>query len=382
MNKIKPDMVSLFRIFSLGYVVEANHKDCFCEPVIKVLPLEYMSNEVIDNMLFKVRQEYNNGTTEIESFKNSEKVKLKVKKILEDNNLNWKKIDEEIEVERQRWLPATWLSLSSYNEYNPPCVNRGDIVIIYKYGDMNTYFWEVLFKRTPEEHRTGEGSFKRYVESNPNTKEINKEVTYTLCTNDISFRVHCSNYTTNIFNYLEMMNGNLKYFDQQGNMFTIGQDNIINIRSMKDIVGYSKNDMLYSCEHNMDLVANNLISVSTRDIIAKAKNGISIASTHTITMKSAAITLQGNVVINGNLVVTGSASPGSCPCCCKCSTSAGGTGGNISISGTDTSYNTANANANALYNDSVNNKEKIMTKIKNYVKSIIKAITEKTGTGN
>ena len=383
MAKIKPNMVSLFHMFSLGYVVETNHKDCFCEPVIKVLPLEYMSNEDVNTMLFKVRQECNSGTIEkdVKSFVNNEKVKLKVKKLIQDSNVNWKKINDEVEVERQRWIPATWLSLSSYNEFNPPCVNRGDLVIIYKYGDMNSYFWEVIFKRTSEEHKTGEGSFKRYIASDPKQEKIEKEVTSTICTDDISFKMHCSDYTTNIFNYLEMMNGEFKYIDQLGNMISVGQDSNINLRAMHDLVGYAKNNMLYTAEKNMDLVGNNLISMYTRDLIAKAKNGANITAGHVITLKAGAITLQGNVVINGNLVVTGSASPGSCPCCCVCP-SGGGGGDNVPTAKEDTAYMPANKNATTLYNDTNNEKTSFINKIKNYVKSIIKSITDKVGTGN
>ena len=382
MKKLTP-VISLFHIFSLGYVVKTNHKDCFCEPVIKVLPLEYINNESISNMLYKIRTEFNSGTTDkdISKLINPEKVKVKLKELISNSNVEWDKIDKEYQIERHRWIEATWLSFSLYNEYNPPCVNQGDIVILYKYGDMNTYFWEVIFKRTPEEHKIGEGSFKRYVESNPKQNKIVKEITVSQCTNDISYKIHCINYKTGVFNYLEMYNGNFNYFDQNGNILSINQNNEIYARAMENLTLNAKKNMYLLTDKNMDIIANNEISVSTRDLIIDAKNGVSVDAGHSFVVKGASITLQGNVVITGNLAIAGSVVPADCPCCCKCDAGGGGKG-HAKTPPVDSSWKNELQNLEDTYKNRSNNKDSFIKQVKEFVDKIFTAITDKIGKGN
>jgi len=375
---IKP---SLFHIFSLGYVVEDNHKDCYCKPIVKVLPLEYLNNEDINNMLFNIRREYSETEDkDIVELVNNEKVKIKVKKLIEANKDMWNKVDDNINIERQRWIAVTWLNFVNNREYNPPCVNKGDIVIIYKYGNMNSYFWEILFKRTIEEHKTGDGSFKRYVESNPKKEKIEKEVTTMVCTNDISYRVHCNNYTTNIFNYLEMINGELNYIDQKGNMFSINQNGDINLRAMNNVDILATKD-IYLNSTNMELMPSDKLSVSTKTIVMEGKNGVAITGNSSLTLKSVAITLQGNVVVNGNMVVTGTVTPAGCPCCCICPAGGGG-GSNISTPKPNNNYKSANDNLNNRFNNVIKEKDNLLNKLKQHIKDIVKSITDKIGVGN
>ena len=381
MPGIKP---SIFHLFSLGYVVEDNHMDCFCEPIIKVLPLEYMSNEKIENLLSTIRREVSYPTSKTpNSFLNDEHVKVEVKKIIENssNTLDWKEMRDNIEIKRGRWMTATWSSFAKDNEYNAPCLNRGDIVMLFRYSDMDAYFWETLFKRTKEEHKTGDGSIKRYIAADKNRTKIEKEVTVNVCTNNIAYKVHSHNYTTNIFNYFELENGELKYIDQKGNMLAVNQSGVVNIKATKDIVGWANKNIYFSCGSNIDIAPSKLLSLSTKDIIAKASNGISIDGGHMVTVKGAAITLQGNVVINGNLAVMGSVVPAACPCCCMCVPGGGG-GGSVSTPPPDKGYKSANKNANTLYNNTNKNRESFVKKMTSMVSKIFTAITNKVGKGN
>ena len=381
MSDIRP---SIFHLFSLGYVVEDNHSDCYCEPIIKVLPLEYMSNEKIENLLSTIRKEVSYpGSKTPNSFLNDEHVKVEVKKIIENSSphLDWKEMKDNVEIERGRWMTATWSSFAKENEYNAPCLNRGDIVMLFRYSDMDAYFWETLFKRTKEEHKTGDGSIKRYIAADKNRTKIEKEVTVNACTNNISYKIHAHNYTTNIFNYFELENGELKYIDQKGDMIAVNQSGIINLKAVMDIVGWADKNIYLSCGVNMDLVPTKLLSISTKDIVAKATNGVSIDGGHSFVAKAAAITLQGNVVINGNLAVAGSVVPGSCPCCCMCKDGGGG-GGEVPTPAPDKGYQTANKNANNLYNNTNTNRESFVSKMKDMVSKIFTAITNKVGKGN
>ena len=375
---------SIFHIFSLGYVVEDNHSDCFCEPVIKVLPLEYMSNEKIKNLLYTIRKEVvYPGSKTPNSFLNNEHVKVEIKNVIENSspNLDWKEMQNTVEIIRNRWMTATWSSFTKENEYNAPCLNRGDIVMLFRYSDMDAYFWEVLFKRTPEEHKTGDGSIRRYIAADKDRTKIEKEITVSACTNNLSYKVHTHDYTTNIFNYFEIENGELKYIDQKGDMLAVNQSGVINIKAMKNIVGWASKNIYFTCGVNMDLVPSRLLSITTKDIIAKASNGVNIDAGHVITVKAAAITLQGNVVINGNLAVAGSVVPGSCPCCCVCPHGGGG-GGAVPTPMPDKGYIAANNRANTLYDNISKNMKSFMTKIRDRVSKIFTAIINKVSKGN
>jgi len=381
MNKMDQ---SLFHVYSLGYVVEDNHKDCFCEPVIKVLPLEFLTNEKVNSLLSTVRKDLAiPSSKKIESLLNDEEVKIKIKDIVSNSakDIDWKLIDDSINITRGRWMTTTWISFGTSNEYNAPCLNRGDIVIIYRYGDMDAYFWELIFKRTSEPHKTGDGSFKRYISGDKNKTKIEKEVSVSACTNTIAYKINCHNYTTNIFNYLNMENGNLEYIDQKGNMLSVNQDGVINLKATKNIVEYAKNNMFLSCNGKMDLAPSKMLSVVTKDIIVKASNGVSVNSGHMFTVKAAAITLQGNVVINGNLAVMGSVVPGSCPCCCLCPAGGGG-GGSVSTPAPDKGYKSANSSADSRYNKIKKNKESFINKVKAFAEKIYAAIVDKAGKGN
>jgi len=132
--------ISMLHAYSIGFVVEDNHKDCHCEAEIEVFPIEKFTNEYLTNLLSKVRPEMNgdNNPDDILLLKNNEKIKANIIELVEqiDQTYNFREEAKTISFERGRTIPATWLSLKDYNEYNSPCVHHGDFVIIYKYGDI------------------------------------------------------------------------------------------------------------------------------------------------------------------------------------------------------------------------------------------------------
>jgi len=368
------DKASLFHMYTLGYVVRDNHTSCNCSINVEIFPIEKLTAEFKQNMLYKLRAETNDGTTDtdIAQLFKDEKVKIKAKELIEkvDVTKDWKDSDEkEVKIDRSRTITATWAAMSAYNEYNPPCVHRGDIVIIYKYGDMHEFFWEVLWKRITDKDRTGEGSLKHY---SSNGKQ---EVSVEACSNSISYRIGCRDFGADVWNYLALRDGDLYYSNDKKDLMALQrEDGIYSLFVRKKMT--FKTDNIYQTALKIYDIKTKKLSFDTKNIIMKSSSGTDIDAGGAFNLKAGAITLQGNVVIKGNMVIAGSVTPASCPCCCMCPTGGGGGGG--SIASPDQGYKKANKKLEELsgnaHEEGDNFLENVISRVNNLIAAFAKII--------
>ena len=113
---------------------------------------------------------------------------------------------------------------------------------------------------------------------------------------------------------------------------TLHSENLLSVDAKNELYLTAQKRDLYiaALNKNINVKAKKSWIANTQSLKWVTKTSMKL-STKSFSLSATAITIKGNVVIDGNLIITGSASPGSCPCCCLCPAGGSGSGSGGSV---------------------------------------------------
>lgn len=236
---------SNLRIYSLGIVTKDKTP---LDDFIEVCPIEKFSIQ--------------------ESGLIDEKEKVSKSNLKDTNNKGFS-----TEVKSKTVVKAKWFPLGVSNRTTAPDVYKNETVILFKFADVNEYYWTVLF-REPNIRRL-ETVLHSYSNkrSGLDAFDSNSSYWFLIDTRNKSIKLHTSNndgeYTTYDF-ILDTKNGSLTIKD--------GKNNSVVLNSPSDTITVNTN------------------------------NNVTINAASSVVVNSPNITLNGNVTITQNLSVLGNSS--------------------------------------------------------------------------
>lgn len=203
-------------------------------------------------------------------------------------------------------VKAIWLPFGS-NRATPPDVRRGETVVIYRFGDVDKYYWTSLqydmklrkletviyaFSNTQKEDMDGKSDTTYYMEVSTHKKIVH---------------LHTSKSDGEPFVYdfqLNTKDGSFIFQDDVGNFISLDSKNTrIELKNAdgswidmdrKNINIYAPDSINMKADNQINLEAGNSINHKTTDITTNATNTTNTVPTTLTT---------GNVQINQNLVV-------------------------------------------------------------------------------
>lgn len=176
------------------------------------------------------------------------------------------------EVSSTNYLRAKWLPIGQSNRITSPCVNKNETVLLFKFGDVDEYYWTTLFREV--ELRRLETVLYGFSNIKSGIIPFDKLTSYwmEISTKNKTIKLHTAMNDGEFTEYdinIDTKNGTLIVKDKRNNTFAID--------SKKDLVTIRTNN----------------------NIIASAGKSIDL--------ESPIINLKGNVNIQGNLDVKGNA---------------------------------------------------------------------------
>jgi len=393
---------SLFRPYAIGYVAKTSGTDCIPERIIPVYIIEKLHMENPKQTLFNKDIKYDDNTDKTTIWREPvtpELVKVTINKLFEHASLRmrWDSDEEELHIKRDRFVYAIWLEEGEYNRLTPPRVHEGDIVLLWRYANKPELFWTILFKQVPISGRLDEGAVYNF----GNDK---KYVNHTVCSNGLYWGIlayweeenktrwnNLAVYDGNVFSYNDW-NGNYMTMVREGKSsqdndtftlhtenriildaknysydFTREKDKITRVLKGDYKIKVDKGNILTYAGSNINTEVVNMYTLKAKLGVYNYSSGLVINAGSSAFLSASAITLQGNVVINGNLMVTGSVTPGSCPCCCVCPSGGGGGAGSMSGGSASSTSNAVTVDPNQITKDF----KTLVTDIYNYFKKKI-----------
>lgn len=202
--------VSGFKFYSLGIVVKDTTETGGNE--ITVSPIESLNTQS-DGDVFENKKDYKNFHPD------------------EDGNI------EENTIESKQYITATWLPIGQSNRSTAPDVIRNETVMLYKFKNVNKYYWNTCFdeptirrlehvvyrySNEPEELEGGEFNSYQIVVS---TKD--KKISITTATNDGE--------TAKIDVHIDPGGGNFTVTDNNGNTIVLSSGGTCDITTSNSI---------------------------------------------------------------------------------------------------------------------------------------------------
>lgn len=186
-------------------------------------------------------------------------------------------------------VKATWLSLSTSNRITAPDVRRGELVMLYQFGDADKYYWTTLkedialrkletviyaFSATQDESKPSDAQNTYYLEISTHKKLVH---------------FHTSKADKEPFGYdiqINTKDGVITVTDDAGNFIFLNSiDRRIKLQNVDtSTVDIDKKNITISCPETITLKAKTILSQSDTDIV---------------TTKTATINAS-NVAINGS----------------------------------------------------------------------------------
>ena len=175
-------------------------------------------------------------------------------------------------------LQATWLALECGNQNTAPDVYANEGVVLWRYAEVETYFWQSLF-REPTIRR-----LEQVLYIYGGTKEHGVELSR----------------TNSYWMEVNKFEGNVKLHTSTSNKekigYDIGLDGLNGVMTINDNKGNTI--VLSSADDDLTITTNKTINLKTgKEINITAGNDINLTAPN--------IGLKGNVTINGNTVNNG-----------------------------------------------------------------------------
>jgi len=233
---------SNLKIYSLGIVVKTKIEN---EDTILVSPIEHLSMQS-DGLLINSKRTYTNKIGDLNNKSNKSEIKA------------------------TDYLTATWINLGNNNRMSAPDVVHGETVLLFKFGDVDTYYWTTIF-REPSLRRL-ESIYYVYSNLPTGMDSFNKNTSYW-------------------FN-VDTRHKKIQLHTSKNDKELCGYDIIIDTKKGSITI----NDTL---NNKIELLSNNgILNINTN-------NQVNVTTKSLATVTAPNIILTGNVTINGNLNING-----------------------------------------------------------------------------
>lgn len=201
------------------------------------------------------------------------------------------------EIKSTNYLKAKWMPFGHSNRMTSPDVVANETVILFKFGDVDEYYWTTIF-REPSLRRL-ETVLYGYSNLKSGMSDFDKKTSYwaEVDTKNKTVKVHTSDNDGEFTEY----------------------DIIIETKTGKLIIKDKKNNSIILTS------PNDTLTISTNnDVTINSANTVNVNTGSVVSVTAPNILLNGNVTVSGNLTVRGAL------------TSAGGvsTPGNVQAGGT------------------------------------------------
>ena len=242
---------SKLRLYSLGIVVEDKPENT---DIILVSPIEVLN--IQESGEIKTKEKTYKGTL----------------KNIDSNNFN-------TEISSKNYFRAKWLPFSQSNRITAPNVVEGETVILFKYGDIDEYYWSTIFREPIlRRQETVNYSFSN-LKSEKGKKAFDKKTSYWLeiSTKHKYIKLHTANNDNEHTTYditIDTKSGFIDIKDGKGNLITLD-----------------------SSKNKLNINTNSSIDVTTRNLNIKADNSVNITTP--------VLNLTGNLEVKGNIHATG-----------------------------------------------------------------------------
>lgn len=194
---------------------------------------------------------------------------------------------EDSNVNKQMYVKASWLSYGSGARDTPPDLVRGETCLIYKFGDVDQYYWEKVFREN--DLRRKEHVVYRWNNASEFGEKTTDEnsVTLTVSTADgyIYLRTPDNDGEKARYDFkINMKDGNIELKDNAGNSF-----------------------LFDSVDSFFKMVLEKLVHIETVDTVLKSENSVSVetkTSTLDATERTVINTPKFSVNGNGNELIS------------------------------------------------------------------------------
>lgn len=209
-------------------------------------------------------------------------------------------------------LIAKWIPFGHSNRTTAPDVVKNETVILFKYADVDEYFWTTIF-REPSLRRL-ERVLYSYSNLPSAIKEYTKESSYwtLVSTKDKMIHLHTSINDGEHCGYditCDTKQGIYKAIDTKGNFVEFNsRANDLNTSFKKDINSAASRDINSSAGRDINRTAGKDITRRAAGNITDSAGGAITMNAQSITLNAPSIVLNGNVTITGTLTVNNSAS--------------------------------------------------------------------------
>lgn len=201
------------------------------------------------------------------------------------------------------YFVAKWISLATSNRVTAPDVRAGESVLLYKFADIEEFFWEDM-KLEDDLRRLEDVTYRFGGIDKGNKGNLDKDNSYWIRVNtyDKYIKLHTSMSNGEPFGYdIEINTGSgfIKITDNSGNDITLDSPtDTITVNSDKDVNINTKNAV--------NVVTTSLVSVKTTDVTLEASGNIIMKAGGSISMESPTIEVSGvDISVNGPVQATG-----------------------------------------------------------------------------
>lgn len=224
------------------------------------------------------------------------------KKDFKGNQQDLESTSFKTEHESKNYIRAKWTPFSESNRTSAPDVVAGETVMIYKFGDVDEYFWHDVM-REPELRRL-EDVLYSYSNQKSGTASFDKDTSYWVRynTKDKYIQLHTAKNDGEPFAYDIMINtrvGAVIVKDDVGNF--------IQLDSASDTVSVNTNrDINLTAGSNINIKAGNAINLQASSIIEKC-NSKSQSAQSSVSQTSGSLVTQAGSITNQAKIITNDA---------------------------------------------------------------------------
>lgn len=219
-------------------------------------------------------------------------------------------------------VQAKWFNMSS-NRHTPPDVRRGERVLLWQYGDTDTFFWtELNWDNHLRKLETVVMTFSGTQDESADSTHPDNCYYLEVSTHEGLITLKTSKVNGEFASYLLQINakdGVVVLLDDVGNSFQMDTKNtlIAMVNAMgtiwrldqKKIFGHADETITLEAKDSIFLSATNGINLKCKDYVLNASNSVSISTktftqtNETSTFNTTNTTFVGNVTVNGNFTM-------------------------------------------------------------------------------
>lgn len=207
----------------------------------------------------------------------------------------------ETNVKTTATIKATWLSLSGSNRITAPDVRRGELVMLYQFGDVDKYYWTTL--KEDLKLRKLETVIYAFSGTRDENKDATADTTYyfEVSTHKKLIHLHTSKDDQEPYVYdiqLNTKEGILIICDDIGNYITLNSaERRIELKNTDGShVDLNKKDIVITSTDSITLKSKNIIEESTNHVI-RASSAVNV--------ETPTASFTGNIDAGGSIIDSG-----------------------------------------------------------------------------